>query len=161
MIKLKNILTEGFAWERKADGSLPTLADTTAAYARKLQEEAELNMPFEDGEDIDVDAEETVEEEAKPDYIDLDGDGNEEESMKKAAADKEDSDFSDYSLNALTDMKVNLSRYEGNEEDIEKINREIDKRKQNESLLITKGGLQALRETPLMDRIRKNYVGNK
>ena len=118
-------------------------------------------MPFEDGEEVDVDAEETVEEEAKPDYIDLDGDGNEEESMKKAAADKEDSDFSDYSLNALTDMKVNLSRYEGNEEDIEKINREIDKRKQNESLLITKGGLQALRETPLMDRIRKNYVGNK
>ena len=124
MIKLKNILTEGFAWERKADGSLPTLADTTAAYERKLQEEAELNMPFEDGEDIDVDAEKTVEEEAKPDYIDLDGDGNEDESMKKAAADKESKDV-------------------------------------NESLLITKGGLQSLRETSLMDRIRKNYVGNK
>jgi hypothetical protein len=124
VIKLKNILTEGFAWERKEDGSLPTLADTTAAYARKLQEEAELNMPFEDGEDIDVDAEKTVEEEAKPDYIDLDGDGNEEESMKKAAADKESKDV-------------------------------------NESLLITKGGLQSLRETSLMDRIRKNYVGNK
>jgi hypothetical protein len=124
VIKLKNILTEGFAWERKADGSLPTLADTTAAYERKLQEEAELNMPFEDGEDIDVDAEKTVEEEAKPDYIDLDGDGNEDESMKKAAADKESKDV-------------------------------------NESLLITKGGLQSLRETSLMDRIRKNYVGNK
>jgi hypothetical protein len=161
VIKLKNILAEGFAWERKADGSLPTIADTTAAYERKLQEEAELNMPFEDGEDVDVDAEETVEETAKPDYIDADGDGNEKESMKKAFADKEDSDFSDYSLNALTDMKVNLSRYEGNEEDIEKINREIDKRKQNESILITKGGLQALRETPLIDRIRKNYIGNK
>ncbi len=124
MIKLKNILTEGFAWERKEDGSLPTLADTTAAYERKLQEEAELNMPFEDGEEVDVDAEETVEEEAKPDYIDLDGDGNEEESMKQAAKDKEAKDV-------------------------------------NESLLITKGGLQSLRETPLMDRIRKNYVGNK
>jgi hypothetical protein len=161
VIKLKNILAEDFAWERKADGSLPTIADTTAAYERKLQEEAELNMPFEDGEDVDVDAEETVEETAKPDYIDADGDGNEKESMKKAFADKEDSDFSDYSLNALTDMKVNLSRYEGNEEDIEKINREIDKRKQNESILITKGGLQALRETPLIDRIRKNYIGNK
>ncbi len=161
MIKLKNILAEGFAWERKADGSLPTIADTTAAYERKLQEEAELNMPFEDSEEVDVDSEETVEETAKPDYIDADGDGNEKESMKKAFADKEDSDFSDYSLNALTDMKVNLSRYEGNEEDIEKINREIDKRKQNESILITKGGLQALRETPLIDRIRKNYIGNK
>ena len=39
-IKLKALL-EGFAWERKADGSLPTLADTTAAYARKMQEEAD------------------------------------------------------------------------------------------------------------------------
>ena len=38
MIKLKNILKEGYAWERKADGSLPTLADTTAAHARKLRE---------------------------------------------------------------------------------------------------------------------------
>ena len=38
MIKLKNILKEGYAWERKADGSLPTIADTTAAYARKLRE---------------------------------------------------------------------------------------------------------------------------
>ena len=95
------------------------------------------------------------------DKFDMDKDGNKKESMKKAFADKEDSDFSDYSLNALTDMKVNLSRYEGNEEDIEKINREIDKRKQNESILITKGGLQALRETPLIDRIRKNYIGNK
>jgi len=27
MIKLKNILKESFAWERKSDGSLPTLAD--------------------------------------------------------------------------------------------------------------------------------------
>jgi len=43
------------------------LAEVQAAYEAKMQEEA------------------------KPDYIDLDGDGNEEESMKKAAADKEDS----------------------------------------------------------------------
>jgi hypothetical protein len=27
MIKLKNILKESFTWERKSDGSLPTLAD--------------------------------------------------------------------------------------------------------------------------------------
>ena len=32
--------------------------------------------------------EEKVEEAAKPDFIDLDGDGDKEESMKKAAADK-------------------------------------------------------------------------
>ena len=88
MIKLKSILSEGFAWERKADGSLPTLADTTAAYEAKMREQAELNMPFNDDSD-DHDAEE-VEESAKPDYIDADGDGDEEESMKKAFKDKEE-----------------------------------------------------------------------
>ena len=41
MIKLKSILKEGFAWERKADGSLPTLADTTAAYEAKIANEAQ------------------------------------------------------------------------------------------------------------------------
>ena len=51
MIKLKNILAEGFAWERKADGSLPTLADTTAAYEAKMQEqsaEQPLSNPMDD-----------------------------------------------------------------------------------------------------------------
>ncbi len=127
MIKLKNILKEGFAWERKADGSLPTLADTTAAYEAKMREQAELNMPgLDDEEEVDIDSEETVDEEAKPDYIDLDDDGDEEESMKKAAADKKDAESKDV----------------------------------NESLLITKGGEQALRQTPLLERIRKNYNGN-
>lgn len=85
MIKLKNILAEGFAWERKEDGSLPTLADTTAAYEAKLREEAELNMPFDDeSKESDVD------ESAKPDFFDADNDGDEEESMKKAFADKEE-----------------------------------------------------------------------
>jgi hypothetical protein len=41
MIKLKNILREGYAWERKADGSLPTLADTSAAYAANMQEQVD------------------------------------------------------------------------------------------------------------------------
>jgi len=63
MIKLKNILSEAYAWERQEGKALPTLAEVQAAYEAKMQEEA------------------------KPDYIDLDGDGNEEESMKKAAAD--------------------------------------------------------------------------
>ena len=107
MIKLKNILSEGFAWERKADGSLPTLADTTAAYEAKLREEAEAV---------------SIDEEAKPDFLDLDNDGDEEESMKDAAADVETT---------------------------------------NESALITKGGLEALRQISLEDRIRKNLLGNK
>ena len=127
VIKLKTILNEGFAWERKADGSLPTIADTTAAYEAKMREQAELNMPFtdsdEDVEEVEVDTEETdeVEESAKPDYIDLDGDGDKEETMKQAAKDKE---------------------------------------AKNESSLITKAGLQEMREISLEDRILRNLKGN-
>jgi hypothetical protein len=57
-IKLKTLL-EGYAWERKADGSLPTLKDAIAVH--------EANKG------------------SKPDYIDLDKDGDKEEPMKKAA----------------------------------------------------------------------------
>lgn len=39
MIKLKNILTEGFAWERKEGKGLPTLAEVQAEYnAKQLKE---------------------------------------------------------------------------------------------------------------------------
>lgn len=31
-MKLKNILLEGYAWERRADGKLPTLADAVATH---------------------------------------------------------------------------------------------------------------------------------
>ncbi len=55
MIKLKNILNEGYAWERRADGSLPTLKDVQEAYDAKGVE----------------DAADEANEEAKPDYIDL------------------------------------------------------------------------------------------
>jgi hypothetical protein len=71
MIKLKNILNEAYAWERQDGKPLPTLKDVQEAYDAKGVEDA-----------VDEAAEG-----AKPDYIDLDGDGNEEESMKKAAAD--------------------------------------------------------------------------
>ena len=40
MIKLKNLLKEGFAWERNADGSLPTLADAAKTHANNLQEQS-------------------------------------------------------------------------------------------------------------------------
>ena len=75
MIKLKNILTEAYAWERQEGKALPTLKDVQEAYDAKGIDEAA---------DEDNDG-------AKPDYIDADGDGNETESMKKAFADKEDS----------------------------------------------------------------------
>ena len=222
MIKLKNILREGYAWERKADGSLPTLADTSAAYAANMQEQvdddaaeiksyikaitklvAEVNeligraidsdgdpleitdpsstwpsgkyyepVTFENnvltikGHDVysnkpEVDTYDInqaiqdpdsnywqltdsvdslkymrrklkhailrnsrkapdIEEAAKPDYIDADGDGNETESMKKAFKDKE---------------------------------------AKNESAFVTKGGLQEMRELPLEQKILRNFKG--
>ena len=75
MIKLKNILTEAYAWERQDGKALPTLKDVQEAYDAKGIDEAA---------DEDNDG-------AKPDYIDADGDGDEKESMKKAFADKADS----------------------------------------------------------------------
>jgi hypothetical protein len=72
MIKLKNILGEGYAWERQEGKPLPTLKDVQEAYDAKGVE----------------DAVEEAAEGAKPDYIDADGDGDEKESMKKAFADK-------------------------------------------------------------------------
>jgi len=71
MIKLKNILSEAYAWERQEGKSLPTLAEVQAAYDARMREDA------------------------KPDFLDLDGDGDEEESMKSAANDADDDDNTD------------------------------------------------------------------
>jgi hypothetical protein len=145
MIKLKTILSEGYAWEREAGKPLPTLEQTTAAHAAKQAEqsaEQPLSNPIEEsnhdfvadcadyfgmtaeefeqqvmrsGAEFDVierilnssmSSEEAYAsiadmvnlpmpsnegaEGARPDFLDLDGDGNEEESMKAAAADRED-----------------------------------------------------------------------
>ena len=73
MIKLKNILSEAYAWERQDGRPLPTLKDVQEAYDAKGVE----------------DAVDEAEGGAKPDYIDLDKDGIEEESMKQAALDAE------------------------------------------------------------------------
>jgi hypothetical protein len=66
MLKLKSLLGEGFAWERKSGKPLPTLSEVQAEYERNLKEA----------------------EDAKPDYRDVDSDGNETESWKKAERDK-------------------------------------------------------------------------
>jgi hypothetical protein len=71
-LKLKALL-EGYAWERKADGSLPTLKDAIAVH--------EANQG------------------SKPDFLDLDKDGNTEEPMKSAA--KEVTAYKDASRNEL------------------------------------------------------------
>jgi hypothetical protein len=66
MIKLKDILSEAYAWERQEGKPLPTLAEVQAAYDARMREEA------------------------KPDFLDLDDDGDEDESMKSAAKDADD-----------------------------------------------------------------------
>tara|TARA_R110000868_G_scaffold196995_2_gene443131 strand:+ start:187 stop:1011 length:825 start_codon:yes stop_codon:yes gene_type:complete len=85
MIKLKTILTEGFAWERKEGKGLPTMAEVKAEYDAKQLKETNSN-------------------------------------------------FSEYSDDALTDMKVTLARYQGNESEITDINNELASRKQNQAI---------------------------
>ena len=66
MINLKTLLTEGFAWERKDGKGLPTLSEVQEEYNRKLKETQN----------------------AKPDFRDVDDDGNETESWIQAEKDK-------------------------------------------------------------------------
>jgi hypothetical protein len=61
-LKLKSLL-EGYAWERKADGSLPTLKDAIAVHEANEAKDR------------------------KPDFLDLDNDGDTKEPMKSAAKD--------------------------------------------------------------------------
>ena len=83
-LKLKALL-EGYAWERRADGSLPTLRDAIAVH--------EANSS------------------AKPDFLDLDGDGNEKESMKSAAADNDSTKYGNYINKARA--KSHLTKKDG------------------------------------------------
>ena len=146
MIKLKNILSEAYAWERQAGKALPTLAEVQAAYdARMLEDAGNEDPDYIDPDYIDLDDEEEVDDDgypvmdggrpsgssrevdddkdpepekwstdklekepadpfdtdlydddddygnyymdeaAKPDFLDLDNDGDETESMKSAA----------------------------------------------------------------------------
>lgn len=155
MTKLKTLL-EGFAWERKADGSLPTLQDAinthkanmseaerwqntdddntwyepedvseesnpVKAKIAKLEKElADVKHQYYKDSNLSPEREDQLRkkmgdlgrelkrakredktgsagyvkpsksEDVKPDYIDADGDGNEEESMKKAFQDKKE-----------------------------------------------------------------------
>ena len=82
-LKLKSLL-EGYAWERKADGSLPTLKDAIAVH--------EANKAV------------------KPDYIDLDKDGNKKEPMKKAA--KEMNEYGEDEFDRSSQMRGGSSASE-------------------------------------------------
>ena len=98
MIKLKNILTEAYAWERQAGKALPTLAEVQTAYDAKMREDVDHEEEVDDdgypvmdggrpsGSSREVDND-YMDEAAKPDFLDLDGDGDETEPMKSAAAD--------------------------------------------------------------------------
>jgi hypothetical protein len=44
MLKLKSLLGEGFAWERKEGKPLPSLAEVQAEYERNLKEETEYKV---------------------------------------------------------------------------------------------------------------------
>lgn len=44
MLKLKSLLSEGFAWERKSGKPLPTLSEVQAEYERNLREETEYEV---------------------------------------------------------------------------------------------------------------------
>lgn len=44
MLKLKSLLNEGFAWERKDGKPLPTLAEVQAEYEKNLREETEYKV---------------------------------------------------------------------------------------------------------------------
>jgi hypothetical protein len=48
MIKLKNILTETYAWERQAGKALPTLAEVQAAYDAKMREDVDPEEEVDD-----------------------------------------------------------------------------------------------------------------
>jgi ferritin-like metal-binding protein YciE len=48
MIKLKNILTEAYAWERQAGKALPTLAEVQAAYDAKMREDVDPEEEVDD-----------------------------------------------------------------------------------------------------------------
>ena len=101
MIKLKNILSEAYAWERQAGKALPTLAEVQAAYQAKMREQSGDEDEFDDANFSDSDYEDAPEpydpnneededdmyEAARPDFLDLDNDNNKTEPMKKAAAD--------------------------------------------------------------------------
>ena len=87
-LKLKTLL-EGYAWERRADGSLPTLRDAIAVH--------EANSG------------------AKPDFLDLDKDGNKKESMKSAA--KNAGAYKDATRNELASHISQLSTELRNETD--------------------------------------------
>jgi hypothetical protein len=74
--------------------------------------------------------------------------------MKEAYSTEES--FKDYSNDALTDMIINSSRFEGNEEAIERIKQELARRKQSKPNTMTKEDLKNYIRETLKKRLAEN-----
>jgi hypothetical protein len=178
MKKLKDILSEGYAWERRPGKPLPTLAEVQAEYLRneaandakakvaKLEKEiADLKHQYYSDKNLTAEKSQILKRKlgekgrelksakredrtgsagydkssksgAKPDFLDLDNDGDTEEPMKSAAKDMNEGAsfqerFADYSDDALRDMIVTLRRFDGTKDDIRELEQELDRRKQD------------------------------
>ena len=168
-LKLKSLL-EGYAWERKADGSLPTLKDAIATHAANVAERTDYNYDDPDGIDFDdenfsdpfIDDPDFMEA-VRLDYIDLDGDGDETETMKKAARDKKMQNEGGHAYKNSTNNElashIGQLKNELNAEkdpkkrkliqqDLDACKTELDSRKQNEGLTV--------RDLNLIAKFKKN-----
>jgi len=178
MKKLKDILSEAYAWERRPGKPLPTLAEVQAEYLRneaandakakvaKLEKEiADLKHQYYSDKNLTAEKSQRLRKQlgekgrelkrakredrtgsagydkssksgAKPDFLDLDNDGDTEEPMKSAAKDMNEGAsfqvrFADYSDDALRNMIVILRRFDGTNDDIRELKQELDRRKQD------------------------------
>ena len=117
MIKLKDILSEAYAWERQEGKPLPTLAEVQAAYQAKLREDAHNEDPEEDDheytadsdlpEPYDPDADDDdymheAEDKANKDY---DGDGEVESGSEEYLGSR------DKAIKAASNTKANTTAY--------------------------------------------------
>ena len=208
MKKLKDILSETYAWERRPGKPLPTLAEVQAEYLRneaadavrakvaKLEKEiADLKHQYYSVSNLSPERETQLRKQmgekgrelkrakredktgsagyknSKPErWQDNDGDGkwyepgvDVKENVNKTESFQER--FAEYSDDALRDMIVTLRRFDGTKDDIRELEQELDRRKQDknhvtESTMITKAGVQAMRDLPLEQRILQNLHGH-
>ena len=87
--------------------------DSTAKNAPpppRVVNKGKMEEAEDEGETLDEAEDEELDEAAKPDYIDIDGDGDKEESMKDAAADKKDKKEKNESADPLKEAIANLLR---------------------------------------------------
>lgn len=138
MKKLKDILLEGYAWERRPGQPLPTLAEVQAEYQRNEASKPDFLDLDKDGdtEEPMKDAAKDINEEDAPRWQDSDGDGkwyepgdDVKEGLDEASSFQER--FAEYSDDALRDMIVTLRRFDGTKDDVQELEQELDRRKQD------------------------------